>query len=166
MTVALGAPNVTAPTEEQGNPMRTIEVTVSKELIDIARERHQGNCAVALALQLVSDDIGWVRVDRDKIRFTSREDSTRYTFRSPEEVRHCVDWLDAGGRNTISPFSFQLNPDEAISKQPKKTQQPLKPKPDVITAPRPGKRQVKHGVDRKAHEIYVEIVRDMNHVDE
>ncbi len=112
--------------------MDRLTIRVTQEMIDIATQRHRGDCAVAIAIRLADDRLGWARVDRDQISISDRTDEVRRVWVTPARVRSFIDTFDLN-RVAAQPFTFTLDPDVAFKVKPMVKTPPV---PNPIRSPR------------------------------
>lgn len=95
----------------------TVDVTVTRDMIDVALTQRSTLCAIALALRDADPDGDFERpwVDQNRIAFTNRRTDERYEFDAdqiPEEIKTWIDQFDRNP-NKVKPVTFQLDLSQA-----------------------------------------------------
>lgn len=96
--------------------MDEIKIRVTQNLIDMSEQGDPGNCAIAMAIRLASDDIQNVRVDKGQIRFSIRSEDKRYTFASPRAEKFTANF-DISKR-MARPFTLTFKESDAEEIRP------------------------------------------------
>lgn len=99
----------------------TVQVNVTRNMVDYALQQTSTMCAVALALRDANDDWVLPRVTQDDIRFTDRRTNERVIIKTPQKVSSFIDKFDRQ-REAVRPFTFELDLTQAERRPVRKLQ--------------------------------------------
>lgn len=99
------------------------KIVVSREIVDIALQRNNHHCGIAMGIKLCDPNFVMPRVTQEGISFSDLATGQRLYFDTPPEL---AKWIDKFDRGQAGPITFDIDTDHPKKSRPIKHATPQK----------------------------------------